>query len=263
MFAELALLFLSAVGIGFVSALAGIGGGSLIVPLLVVGFGFEAKSAIATSLLCIVVTSVAAASEYLERGLVDLGTALSLEPSTALGAVAGAFVTIELPEHIVKLALGAVLLYVSISMLRRYLSRSPRIGGGKCGDGFSKRLGARRRLPIAMALSFVAGMFSGMFGIGGGVVKVPIMSMVLGLPLRTAIATSSFMVGLTAASGGIVYALKGFADPQAFVALALGIIPGASLGARVMRRARPRALALLFASVLLYAAVKLILSSVR
>ncbi len=257
---RLALLFLSALGIGFVSALAGIGGGSLIVPLLVVGFGFDAKIAVATSLLCIVVTSASASSEYLEKHLVDLRTALSLEPSTALGAIAGALITIELPEHVVRMALGAVLLYVSVSMLRKH------IPGGKGVERTETlpraRIG-RRRTILALGLSFVAGMFSGMFGIGGGVVKVPIMTMVLGLPLRTAIATSSFMVGLTAASGGMVYALRGMFDPSAFSALALGIIPGASLGAYVMRRVRPRALGIVFALVLLYAAAKLIISSVR
>ncbi len=255
MLMRLTLLFLSALGIGFVSALVGIGGGALIIPLLILGFGFDAKRAIATSLLCVVTTSLVASSEYLQRGLVDLNTALVLEPSTALGAALGALITIALPERIVKLALGTVFLYVAISMFRRYLKPLPmqeRMGTASRSVG---------RLLIAVILSFIAGMFSGMLGIGGGVIKVPIMVMVLNMPTRIAVATSSFMIGITGASGGIVYTLKGLPDPYAYAALALGIIPGASIGARILKRVNTRILGLAFATILLYASLRLIISS--
>ncbi len=247
----LLMLFGGALGVGFVSAIAGIGGGSLMVPFMVLLLGYNVRVAIATSLLCIVVTSSSAASIYLRRGLVDVSAALTLEPATAAGAITGAYVTLMLPPKLIRLALGALFLYVSLTMLRKALQVSalpPR----------TSQAISNGRKAAGIALSFVAGVTSGMFGIGGGVIKVPLMTMVLGMPIKAAVATSSFMVGLTAASGGAVYLVRGIADPIVVTALALGILPGATLGARCMRRVRPKYIRLTFSLILLYAAVRLI-----
>ena len=258
MLIDLALLFVSAIGIGFVSAITGIGGGSLMVPFMVLVLNYDIKVAIATSLLCIVVTSSSAASVYLRRGQVDIKTALMLEPATALGAIAGAFVTLSLPVRIVKGAFGLLLLYVSLTMLRRTLRRSSTSGGDE-----GRRVDVTRaRSAIGILVSFLAGMTSGMFGIGGGVLKVPIMTLILGLPIKVAVTTSSFMVGLTAASGGVIYLMKGLTDPLSVVALASGIIPGATLGARYMRRLKPWVVRGAFSLVLLYASIRLLYSMV-
>ncbi len=256
MLIKLLELFVGAVGIGFVSAIAGIGGGSLMVPFMVLLLNYNVRVAIATSLLCIVVTSSSAASIYLRRGSVDINTALSLEPATALGAIVGAYITLSLPPRLIKASLGALFLYISVTMLKE----SVITGGGVRERASPARTG---RKVAGLLLSFIAGLVSGMFGIGGGVIKVPLMALILGLPIKTAVATSSFMVGLTAASGGAVYLIKGVADPLAVVALSLGIIPGATLGAKYMRRIKPRYVRLTFSLILLYAAVRLIYSVVR
>ena len=246
-------LFAGALGIGFVSAIAGIGGGSLMVPFMVLALGLDIKVAVATSLLCIVVTSCSAASVYLRRGLIDVKSALLLEPATALGAIAGAFITLTLPAEAVKCALGFILLYVSGMMLKKALARA------RSQESAPKLLPARKLLSVAA--SFLAGLISGMFGVGGGVIKVPVLTMILGLPIKVAVATSSFMVGLTAASGGVVYLAKGFTDPVAVLALAAGIMPGATLGAKYMRKLDPRVVRLVFSLILLYAAARLLHSA--
>ncbi len=256
MMLDLVLLFVGAIGIGFVSAITGIGGGSLMVPFMVLVLNYDVKVAVATSLICIVVTSSSAASVYLKRGLVDVKTALLLEPTTALGAIVGAYITLALPTKIVKGALGILLLYISITMLRRAWKERTRI----IKDTNRKIEPSSLRKSLGVMISFLAGMTSGMFGIGGGVVKVPLMTLILGLPIKTAIATSSFMVGLTAASGGAVYLIKGFVDPLSVIALALGIIPGATLGARCMRKLKPKLVAMIFSLVLLYGAIRLLYS---
>ena len=249
---DLVLLFIGAIGIGFVSAVAGIGGGSLMVPFMVLVLNYNVKVAIATSLLSIVATSSSAASVYLRREMVDLKIALLLEPTTALGAIVGAHITLTLPIKVVKGALGILLLWVSIVMLRRAIKRVTHVSS------------ATRNLPyrkiLAILASFLAGLTSGMFGIGGGVVKVPIMTLILGLPIKIAVATSSFMIGLTAASGGIVYLVRGYVDPLSVSALALGIIPGATLGAKFMRKLKPWIIRLIFSFVLLYASLRLLYS---
>jgi len=257
MLLNLLVLFAGALGIGFVSAIAGIGGGSLMVPFMVLMLDYDVKVAIATSLLCIVVTSSSAASVYLRRGAVDIKTALLLEPTTALGAIVGAYITLTLPVKVVKAALGALLLYVSVTMLRRALWRVEEASA----DATAVKVLPVRKL-LGVLVSFLAGLTSGMFGIGGGVLKVPLMALIMGLPIKIAVATSSFMVGLTAASGGVVYLMRGLTDPISVIALASGIIPGATLGARYMRKLKPRIVRLVFSFILLYASIRLLYSIV-
>lgn len=247
------LLVLGAFGIGLVSAVAGIGGGSLLVPFLILALGYNVKVAIATSLMCIVVTSSSASSEYLRRGLVDVNTALLLEPLTALGAITGAYVTLSLPVNVLKVALGALFLYISVeTMWKAFREEKARVTS-------SKNVGTFRKV-VSSILSFIAGLTSGIFGIGGGVIKVPIMMYIMGLPIKTAVATSSFMVGLTAASGEIVYLIKGLTDPMTVILLSIGIMPGATIGAKALRRIKPRYVRIVFGAVLLYASLRLLTS---
>ena len=119
----LPLVLVSAVGIGFVSAIAGIGGGVLIVPFLILVLGIDVKVAVATSLLCVIVTSSSAASVYLREGLIDVKALANLEPSTALGAIVGAYITLTAPPHLIRLALGILLMYVSLTMIKSALGR--------------------------------------------------------------------------------------------------------------------------------------------
>ncbi len=249
----LILLFLGALAIGFISAISGIGGGSLIIPYMILVLGFDVRVAVATSLVAIIVTSSIAASEYLRDNLVDLKTALTLEPITTVGAIIGAIITTSLPPMLIKAGLGFILLYVSISMLLKALKPM------KTRKNIKKKIKGTTK-TLALLVSFFAGMLSGMFGIGGGVLKVPIMAGLLGLPIKTAVATSSFMVGLTATGGSIVYVSRGITEPLAVTALASGIIPGAYLGARRLEKLRPRTVRLIFALILLYAAIRLIIS---
>ncbi len=247
------LIVIGALGIGFISAMAGIGGGSLLVPFLVLALGYDVKIAIATSLMCIVVTSSSASSEYLRRGLVDMNTALLLEPLTALGAITGAYVTLSLPANVLKVALGALFLYISTETIWKAL-REQRKHAEAPGNVTTLRK------AISSTLSFMAGLTSGVFGIGGGVIKVPIMTYIMKLPIKTAVATSSFMVGLTAASGEIVYLTEGFTDPLTATLLSMGIIPGAILGAKCLKKTKPKYVKIVFGAVLLYASLRLLTS---
>ncbi len=247
------LIVIGAFGIGFISAIAGIGGGSLLVPFLVLALSYDVKIAIATSLMCIVVTSSSASSEYLRRGLVDMSTALLLEPLTALGAVTGAYITLTLPANALKIALGALFLYISAETIWKALHE--RKGRAEVPGSVTAL-----RKAVGSALSFMAGLTSGLFGIGGGVIKVPIMTYIMKLPIKTAVATSSFMVGLTAASGEIVYLTKNLTDPLTATLLSIGIIPGAILGAKCLKKTKPKYVRIVFGAVLLYASLRLLTS---
>jgi len=250
---DMLVLFVGAVCVGFVSAISGIGGGSLIVPFLVLVLNYDIRVAIAVSLLCMVISSSSAVSVYLKRNLVSLETALSLEPAAVLGAIVGANLTLTIPVKVVKCAFGVLLFWISIIMFKRAL---------KSELHQHSTMNIPHRKIIAILMSFLAGLLSGMFGIGGGIVKVPIMTFILRLPVKIAVATSSFMIGLTATSGGIVYLIKGFVNPVLLAVLALGLIPGATLGAKLMRKLKPRIIRLIFSLILLYASLRLIHSIV-
>ncbi len=236
----------SGVGIGLISAIAGIGGGTLMVPLMVLILGINVKVAIASSLLTIIVTSASSSSVYLREGLVNLKVALTLEPTTALGAISGAILTIGLPSYIVERVFGAGLVAISMLMLLRIFTK-PKVSGEV------------KHWFWGVFSSFFAGMSSGMFGIGGGVLKVPIMNLVMDLPIKEAVATSSFMVGLTAASGSIIYSLKKLVDPVLVLGFASGILPGATLGAKSLKGIKSKYIKLIFSLILMYAGIKLLL----
>ncbi len=251
--ATFAALALGALGIGFSAGVTGIGGGTLMVPFMTLALGMDVKTAVASSLLATIFTSSSAAAVYLGEGRANLRVALTLEPSSALGAVTGAAITISLPESAVELALGIGLIAVASTMLARAALEGGR-GSGRDGGAGERGPG---RVALGVALSYLAGVASGMFGIGGGVVKVPVMNLAMGLPIKEAVATSSYMVGLTAATGGMIYLRSGLASPEVVAALALGIIPGATLGARILGRMEARWVRLAFALVLAYAGLRM------
>ncbi len=256
---RLITLALGGLGIGFVSAIAGIGGGSLMVPFMVILMGYDVKVAIATSLACIIATSTSSASVYLRSGMVNVKTALTLEPLTAIGAVIGAYATVTLPHQAVRVALGGLLFATAIGTYLKGVYTERRGMAVQGVRGF-KEASPGRKITALLSSAF-AGLVSGMFGIGGGVLKVPIMNIALDMPIKTAVATSLFMIGITASSGTLVYLSKGLPDALSVAALVSGLIPGATLGARYLKRLKSRWVRLAFVILLAYAGMKLMIPS--
>ncbi len=258
---------------GFFGSLLGLGGGILIVPFLTLVLNLPLLTAVGVSLVCVIVTSGAAAGVYLEKGVANLRLGMTLEMFTAIGAIGGALVAFLLPEAALQLLFSGLLGYVAISMLRRRnpvaepllppvadtaptapdatgrRSAMEDFAGTLSGPGYRVRnLG-----PGALGSAF-AGVISALLGIGGGTVKVPVMHLLMGVPLRVSTATSNLMMGITASSSAIVYLLRGGID--AFVAgpTALGVFVGASAGSRVAHRIPLDVLRALFVVILLYTA---------
>jgi len=126
------------------------------------------------------------------------------------------------------------------------------LAGRLSGSGYRVR-----HLPFGMAGSVVAGLLSALLGVGGGIVKVPIMHLVLGVPLRVSTATSNMMIGVTATSSAVIYLLRGAIDPYVAGPTALGVFVGASVGSRVAHRIDVRVLRWLFVIVLVYTAFEM------
>ena len=215
-----------------------------------------------------IVTSGASAGVYLERRVANLRLGMVLELFTAVGALAGGLVAFLLPEHVLELLFAALLVYVAVTMVRGPRPGARRAVDGPGRDRRDRRRGRRGQLVHRRALgprlprpppglrggraASCAGVTSALLGIGGGLVKVPVMHVLMGVPLRVATATSNLMIGITASAGAIIYLLRGGIDPYVASPTAVGVFFGASLGSRIAHRIDLRILRGLFVVILLY-----------
>jgi hypothetical protein len=275
---EVGLLMLAGgVAAGAFGSLLGLGGGLLIVPLLTLGFGLPLREAVGVSLVCVIVTSSASASVYLQRRQANLRLGMVLELFTGIGAVIGGAVAFLVDERVLAALFAALLAYVALTMARGARRSAPPLAPDEGSPALDEALepdeesatvdpdagslGLRseavRRLPMAATASVGAGVASALLGIGGGLVKVPLMHLALGVPLRISTATSNLMVGITASTSAIVYLLRGGIDAYAAGPTAVGVFVGASLGSRLGHRLDLRVLRLLFVVVLLYTAFQM------
>jgi len=267
---EVGLLMLAGgVAAGAFGSILGLGGGILIVPLLTLVFGLPLREAVAVSLVCVIVTSSASAGVYLERRQANLRLGMVLELFTAAGAIVGGAIAFLIDERLLAGLFALLLVYVAATMaggLRRRTVPEPIADAETPAPSPAPEPGARPqgdmdyradRLPLAAAGSVGAGVASALLGIGGGLIKVPLMHLVLGVPLRIATATSNLMIGITASASAIVYLLRGGIDAYVAGPTAVGVFVGATLGSRLGHRIGQRALRLLFVVVLLYTAVEM------
>jgi len=256
-------LFVISILAGILGALAGVGGGLIIVPALTIIFGVEIHLAIGASIVSVIATSSGAAVAYVRDGLSNLRIGMVLELATTVGAVVGALVASSVPAGPLETVLGAVLVGTAAAQLLRLDdsgtpgSREPnrwadrlRLSGSYIGVGGVRRDYVAQRLPLGMALMGVAGIVSGLLGIGSGALKVLALDTAMRLPMKVSTATSNFMIGVTAAASAGIYLGRGDVDVRIAAPVALGILAGALLGARLLPRLRDRAVRLAFIPVL-------------
>ena len=259
---------------GLFGSLLGLGGGVLLVPLLTLGFGLPLREAVGVSLVAVIMTSGAAAGVYLERHIANLRLGMSLELFTAIGALVGGTIAFALDVRVLEGLFAALMVYVAITMLRRGMAEeapldvvdaaAPPEPTGRHGSMLDRLSGEGyrvRRLGLGVVGSTFAGIVSALLGIGGGIVKVPLMNLGMGVPLRIATATSNLMIGITAAASAIIYLLRGEIDPYVAAPTAIGVFIGASVGSRLGHRVDLRILRWLFVLVLLYTALQMIMKA--
>jgi uncharacterized membrane protein YfcA len=264
------LMIAGGVAAGVFGSLLGLGGGVLIVPILTLGFGLGLREAVGVSLVCVIVTSSASAGVYLQRHVANLRLGMVLELFTALGAMAGGLVAFLIDEDLLALLFSGLLIYVAASMARRRNPAPAQATADETAPSFPpepapehvERLSGPgytvRNIPAGAVGSVVAGVMSALLGVGGGTVKVPVMHLVMGVPLRVATATSNLMIGVTASASAVIYLVRGGIDPYVAGPTAIGVFLGASLGSRVAHRIRIGVLRWLFVVVLGYTAVQML-----
>jgi uncharacterized membrane protein YfcA len=260
-------ILLVAVVAGGLGSMLGVGGGIVMVPMLTLAFGVPIKTAIATSLVCVIATSSMAQTSFVSRGMTNVRLGMLLEVATSLGAVAGGVTAVLVDPRALQYSFAVVLVYVAWQMNRRGGDGDPAPTGVLDGCYYDPAAGREvaygvRRLRLGFALSVVAGNISGLLGVGGGAFKVPIMNLLMGVPLKATVATSNLMIGVTAAAGAVIFYGRGFIDLAYTVPAALGILAGARLGPRLVARLSARSLGFVFQAVLIAFAVLMTLQAV-
>lgn len=245
---------------GILGALLGLGGGVILIPVLTMLFQLPIHTAIGISLVGVIATSTGAAIVNVLGDRTDMRLAMLLELATTMGAIIGAVIAGFVNAKTLYLLFAAMLIYNTYSMYRKAESEPSTAADHVFQvEGPNHRHFDVRHLPAGFALSGVAGMMSGLLGIGGGLVKVPVMHFLMGVPLKTATATSNFMIGITATASAFIYYLNGDINPVVTVPVALGVFAGANLGSRLNKAVSVRMLKKIFVIVFFYVAVQMIL----
>jgi uncharacterized protein len=257
---ELLALALGGAAAGLVGSLFGLGGGILLVPLLVLVLQIPIHNAIAASLISVIATSSATASRNVRRGVANLRLGSTLETATVAGAIAGGALAGFLPAKALILLFATALVLFAVPMARgREIAE--RTAEEAEATGFIARLGASyfdpalerevhyaiRRFPLAMSVSGAAGILSGLLGVGGGILKVPTLTLYCGVPVKAAAATSNFMIGVTAMASAFVYYGRGDVLPLVTAAAVLGVVVGSRAGASIAGQIHAQALRKWFA----------------
>ncbi len=240
---------------GMLGALTGIGGGVLLSPILALHFGVPIRQAIGTSLVAVITTSAASSSVHLQRHTTDIRLGMTLELATAFGAALMAYLVGYFNRNALEGLFAGFLLYSAITLVVRR-------GKLKPGEESPSALNGDivippyepKRYPLGLGASLVAGALSGLLGIGGGPIKVPVMYIFMNVPLMVATATSNFMIGVTAAASAIVYYRRGDILVEYAAPLAVGVFLGSLLGARLAPRIHTKYVVYLLVAIMFYLA---------
>jgi hypothetical protein len=248
-----------------------VGGGILVIPALTIVFGVDIHLAIGASIVSVIATSSGAAAAYVRDRMTDMRVGMFLELATTTGAVCGALISAIVAPAFLYVLLGVVLLGSAAMHVSRMGEETPPPDPPSAmarrlrleSSYPDRKLGrevpySARRIPLGFVLMWIAGVVSGLLGIGSGVLKVLAMDGAMRLPMKVSSATSNFMIGVTAAASAGIYLGRGDVDPQVAAPVALGVLAGALIGARLLHHISNRTVRLVFLPVLVAVGVETI-----
>jgi uncharacterized membrane protein YfcA len=269
-------LLIASVGAGAFGAILGLGGGVIIVPLLTLGMGLNIRYAIGASIVSVIATSSGAAAAYVKDRLTNLRVAMLLEVATTTGAVTGALLSVYFSQRLLFGIFAAMLFHSAWMMFQK---RGADVAAPGDADRWAVRLRLNSsypdaaigrevvygvtRVPLGFALMYGAGLMSGLLGVGSGALKVPAMDSAMRLPIKVSSATSSFMIGVTAAASAGAYYMRGDILPMVAAPVALGVLGGSCLGTRIMERMPGARIRKIFVTLLLVLGTQMALRAIR
>jgi uncharacterized protein len=263
-----ALVWVGSLLAGFLGALTGLGGGVVIVPLLTLVFHVDIRYAIGAALVSVIATSSGAAAAYVREGYSNIRVGMFLEIATTVGALAGAWIAVRLHASVIAIIFGVVLIYSAYASIRQKPQATEDLGPDRIAtwlrmdSSYPTEHGFEsyhvRGVPLGFALMFVAGLLSGLLGIGSGAVKVLAMDKAMKLPFKVSTTTSNFMIGVTAAASAGIYLSRGYIDPGLAMPVMLGVLLGSLIGARILAGAQVPVLRVVFSTVIGALAIEMI-----
>lgn len=254
---------------GLLGSVTGLGGGVVIIPFLTLALNVDLRYAIGTSLITAIATSSGSAIAYVKEGITNIRLGMFLEIATTLGAICGAALAIYTPTHLIAIVFGTVLIVSVLLSLRKHEVVMSDNSSGKWAEklklnsSYPDQSGnivpyAVHRVPGGFIMMWIAGVLSGLLGIGSGALKVVAMDTMMRLPFKVSTTTSNFMIGVTAAASAGVYFYRGSVDPVLCMPVVIGVLAGAYTGSNVLSKVSPQKLRIVFAVVVGLLALQMI-----
>lgn len=257
---------------GLVGSLTGLGGGVVVIPLLTLLFHIDMRYAIGAALVSSIATSSGSASAYVREGITNIRVGMFLEIATTIGAVCGALIAVYTPVNLVAILFGATLIFSAAMTLRKKneqanLEGSPLAEKLKLNGSYPTKDGVvhykLKNVGGGFSIMTLAGILSGLLGIGSGALKVLAMDTAMRIPFRVSTTTSNFMVGVTAAASAVVYLQRGYIDPGIAMPVIIGVLAGAFTGTRLLMRINPKKLRLIFSIAITIIALQMIYNGLQ
>ncbi|MDD3520991.1 MAG: sulfite exporter TauE/SafE family protein [Actinomycetota bacterium] len=285
-------LILIGIGAGFLGSIVGIGGGIIIVPVLSLLMKMPIQNAIGTSLVAVMATSISASRLFFKQDLTNLKTGLVLEIFTTAGAITGSILISYIKSNILFGLFGLLTLVSAYFSYRKNISYQKNNtvetacegkflepnhesdgnndflkinteGKEKYYDSASKQTAYYKvkNYPVGFSTSFIAGIMSGLLGVGGGFIKVPTMNLLMNIPMKVAAATSNFMIGITAVASSIIYLTKGLIIPDITAAVVVGVLLGGTAGSFTACRIKNKYIVIILMVILIIFGINMILKA--
>jgi uncharacterized membrane protein YfcA len=262
------IVLLGAFLAGLVGSLTGLGGGVIIIPLLTLVLGVDIHYAIGASIISVIATSSGSAAAYVKEGITNIRIGMFLEMATTVSAIIGAVITVFINPNYIAVIFGLILLFSAAMMVKKKIDHSDNDTSGRLAvffklngsypvDGVIKKY-AVHNVVGGFFMMFIAGIVSGLLGIGSGALKVVAMDNIMRIPFKVSTTTSNFMMGVTAAASAIVYLHRGQIDPGIAMPVTVGVLLGATIGSKILVRANTDKLKIVFAVVVTFLAVQMI-----
>jgi len=261
-----------AVVAGLIGSLTGMGGGAVIIPLLTILLGVDIHYAIGSALVAVIATSSGSAAAYVREGLSNIRLGMFLEIATTAGAVLGTIVAAYIPAHTVAIVFGIVLIVNSIYSFFEKETEDNVVSSKlavwlKLPGEYPTLQGFRQYGIVHVVGGFlmmvIAGVLSGLLGIGSGAFKVMAMDNIMKVPFKVSTTTSNFMMGVTATASAVVYLQRGYIQPGLCMPVVIGVLLGAMLGARILVNSQVKNLRAIFAVVIVILAANMIYNGIR
>lgn len=265
------IMFFGAYSAGFVGSLTGLGGGVIIIPLLTVLLGVDIHYAIGTALVSVIATSSGSAAAYVKEGITNMRLGMFLEIATTAGAVAGALLASVAPTHFIAILFGCTLIFSAINSLRKKEEHNVKASSDlaiilKLPSTYPSPTGivpyGTKNVIGGFSMMGLAGVLSGLLGIGSGAFKVIAMDNIMKIPFKVSTTTSNFMMGVTATASAVIYLQKGYIEPGICMPVVIGVLLGAMTGAKILVKANPKKLRMFFAIIIIGLALNMIYNGI-